>query len=220
MKEKVSSSQKALNVWAIILIMWSIYRANFGVSLPSWMDEFIVKPFFFVLPIWWYTRNIEKKDFLKRVNFHLKTFWVDMGLGLLFGGVFILAALISSVLKSGSIPFSVNHIFKLSTLFLFITALATSLSEELLSRGFVLTHLFEESKNMVSAIFISSILFFFLHIPILFTADHITGTILLQVMTMDIAFSMIISYLYLKRKSLFLPIIIHAFYIVSLSLFI
>ena len=46
MKENVSPLQKSLNVWAIILILWSIYRANFGTSLPTWLDEFLVKPLF------------------------------------------------------------------------------------------------------------------------------------------------------------------------------
>jgi len=221
MKESVSSSQKALNIWAIILIMWSIYRANFGVSLPIWMDEFIVKPLFFILPVVWYITQKEKKDFFKRVELHFKTFFPDIGLGIIFGTLFLLVGYFGSFLKTNSLPhFSMNQFFSVSALSLLGIAFATSTSEEILSRGFVLKHLYEESKNFTHAILISSVLFFFLHIPILFTTEHITGLMLLQVMATDLALSMVVSFLYLKRKSLLLPIIIHMFYILSLTLFV
>lgn len=221
MKESVSSSQKALNMWAIILIMWSIYRANFGVSLPVWMDELIIKPLFFILPVVWYITKREKKNFFKRVKLHLKTLPSDIGIGVIFGILFLLVGYFAAYLKTNSFPhFSMNQFFSVSVFSLFGIALATSISEEILSRGFVLQHLYEESKNLTHAILISSVLFFFLHIPILFTADHITGAMLLQVMATDLALSVVVSFLYLRRKSLLLPIIIHAFYILSLSFFV
>lgn len=221
MKEQVSGAQKALNVWAIILILWSIYRANFGVSLPIWMDEFIIKPLFFVLPVVWYITKKEKKNFFKRVELHTKTLPGDISMGLVFGVFFLLVGYFGVYLKTKVFPYiSFNQLFSISTLTLFAIAIATSISEEILSRGFVLQHLYEESKNLIHAVLISSVLFFFLHIPILFSTEHITGTILLQVMAGDLALSMVVSFLYLKRKSLLLPIIIHVFYILSLTLFI
>ena len=46
-----------------------------------------------------------------------------------------------------------------------------------------------------------------------------TGTVILQVMMTDIALSVVVSVLYLQRRSLLLPIIIHAFYTFSLTFF-
>lgn len=221
MKEKISASQKALNVWAIVLIMWSIYRANFGVSVQIEIDEFIIKPLFFILPVLWYTVKIEKKNFLHRINLHFKTLWLDMGIGIFCGSVFILMGIVSYWMKHGFVlPEGGKTFLQASTLLLFTVSLATSIIEEILSRGFVLTHLYEESKNKINSIFISSVLFFFLHIPILFTQEHLSGQVLLQVMTMDIALSITVSVLFFLRKNLLLPIIVHAFYSFAFNFFI
>ena len=59
MKSKVTATQRALNLWAVILIIWSVYRAKF--RLPEWLDEFIAKPLVFILPVYYYIRKIEKK---------------------------------------------------------------------------------------------------------------------------------------------------------------
>ena len=40
-KSETSPTQKMLNVWAIILIIWSLYRATFKTGLPILFDEFI-----------------------------------------------------------------------------------------------------------------------------------------------------------------------------------
>ena len=61
MKERrTTPTQRALNLWAVILIVWSIYRAYF--KLPEWFDEFIAKPIVFVLPVFIYIKTVEKKE--------------------------------------------------------------------------------------------------------------------------------------------------------------
>jgi len=64
-KSEVSSTQKMLNVWAIILIIWSFYRATFKMNLPVWFDEFIAKPMVFLFPIYWFITKLEKKTIFK-----------------------------------------------------------------------------------------------------------------------------------------------------------
>lgn len=219
MKENVSPLQKSLNVWAIILILWSIYRANFGTSLPAWLDEFLVKPLFFILPVYWYIKKIEKKSFFHEVDLHKKTIVSDLLLGFGLGVAFFAVGYLGIILKQGVSSVQIFKLFQPQTFIIFAIAFATSVSEEILSRGFVLKRLYEESKNTVKSIAISSILFFFLHIPILFTSQHMTGTLILQVMMTDIALSVVVSILYLQRRSLLLPIIIHAFYTFSLTFF-
>lgn len=219
MKENVSPLQKSLNVWAIILILWSIYRANFGTSLPVWLDEFFIKPLFFIFPVFWYIKKIEKKSFFSQVDLHKKTIISDLLWGIGLGLAFFTVGYMGIMLKQGVTSVQILKLFQPQTFIVFAIALATSVSEEILSRGFVLKRLYEESKNTVKSIAISSLLFFFLHIPILFTSQHMTGTVILQVMMTDIALSVVVSALYLQRRSLLLPIIIHAFYTFSLTFF-
>ena len=61
----VSYTQKVLNVWAVILILWSIYRAK--LALPEWFDEFIAKPLIFILPVYLFIRKVEKGNFFSKI---------------------------------------------------------------------------------------------------------------------------------------------------------
>lgn len=217
MKEKTSPTQRALNLWAVVLIAWSIYRATFKTDLPVWFDEFIAKPALFVLPVLWFIRKVEKKAPFKSMDLRLKTLPTDLILGGIVGLIFLLIGYIGWVLRMGQT--SIPMLPVASLIFIVLTDLATSISEEVLSRGFLLKRLFQESHNWITSIGISSVLFFVLHIPILFTATQVNGAILMQVMVTDIMLSIAISLLYLERKSLALAIIIHLFYALSMSLF-
>ncbi|KKQ01984.1 MAG: hypothetical protein US11_C0002G0043 [Candidatus Roizmanbacteria bacterium GW2011_GWA2_36_23] len=215
---KISPTQRALNLWAIILIIWAIYRAN--LKMPEWFDELIAKPLVFVLPVYWYIKNIDKKDLFSSLYIKPKLFFQDLIYGVFIGGIFFLTAIFANFLKSGEL-FKINNAINSQNIALIIIlAIATGISEEILSRGFVLKKLYEESKNIYTASFFASILFFFLHVPILFTNVKLVGNLLLLFMATDIILSLVNSFLFLDRKSLFLPILIHAFYNIALIFFI
>jgi signal transduction histidine kinase len=88
-KQKTSPTQKALNLWAVVLIIWAFYRAWFKTSLPIWVDEFIAKPIVFILPVYLYIRYSEKKNFfealgLKKVSTQNLVYIVGAIIGCLF----------------------------------------------------------------------------------------------------------------------------------------
>src|SRR5690554_1183994 len=89
MKKQVSPTQKMLNTWAIIVIIWSFYRSYFKTDLPIWFDEFIAKPAIFLLPIYYFVTKVEKAQFWSAVDFHKKNLGKDILLGLLIGLAFI-----------------------------------------------------------------------------------------------------------------------------------
>ncbi len=212
MKQKSTPTQKALNVWAIVLIIWAVYRANFQTSLPIWFDEFIAKPIVFILPVFYYITRFEKKNFLDNVGLKKGISLNDIMISLI-----LLVAFISGIyLLRGSLhmPF----IPVTSLLYFLALSLATGISEQILATGFVLHRLYDESKNIITAPFFSSILFFFLHIPILFTDQRIIGYLLLRVMLTDLMLSLSISFMYVARRNLLYPIIIHTFYNMSIFL--
>lgn len=216
MKKQLSPIQKMLNAWAVTMIIWSLYRAYLGTSLPIWIDEFIAKPLVFLIPIYYYITQIEKQDFLKGVDFTFKNIKKNVVFGLLIGGVFFTTGMVVQYLKTGSLG-----LLPITTMLYFaIIALASSFSEEILSRGFILKRLYEDSGSVMSSVFIASFLFFFLHIPILFTNPNIYGSGLIQVMVTDLLLSFTVSLLYLQRRHIIVPILLHAFYNLSIYLFI
>jgi membrane protease YdiL (CAAX protease family) len=219
MREKnIPKYQKALNLWAIILIVWSIYRAKF--KMPEWFDEFIAKPMVFVLPVYYYIVKKENKDFLTEIYLKSKLFISDIFLSLMVVVLFFSSAVTANYIKFNKLIFFKGKFEPVDILVIVVIALATAISEEILSRGFVLKKLYEESKNVYTASFLASILFFFLHVPILFTNPRISGNTLLIFMATDMILSLANSYIFLERKSLVLPIMIHALYNITTILFI
>lgn len=220
MKEKISPTQRALNLWAIILIVWSVYRAK--LQLPEWFDEFIAKPVVFILPVYYYIKNVEGKKFFPALYLKLKTFFSDVVLGMTMGGIFFATAFLANWFKMKKITlFGQTSGYGVQGILLVIAlALATGISEEILSRGFILKRLYEESKNIYTSSFFASVLFFVLHVPILFTNLKLTGNLLLMFMATDLILSLVNSFIFLERKSLILPILIHAFYNLTIVLFI
>lgn len=218
MKKESSPTQKMLFWWGWILILWSIYRVIFRTTLPIWFDELIAKPVVFILPVYFYITRIEKKNFFSGIDLKFKDINKDLLLAGLVGLALFFIAIIKGDLKSTFA--GINKLTSQYNIFVIIgTAFATSISEEILSRGFVLKRLYGESKNMIVSSFFASILFFFLRVPILFSNDKIMGTALLGIMFTDIIFSVAISLIFLMRKNLVLPILIHALYIFSIYVF-
>ncbi len=203
---KTSRTQQVLNVYGVILILWSIYR--WKVMMPAWIDEFLFKPLVFVFPIYWLITHIEKNSFFDEIWLNTKKFGSNCLIGLGLGGVFIISALIAQYVKIGHIDLTV--IDSNNILLAIALPFATALSEEILSRGFILKRFFEESQNPYIASFNASLLFLVLHIPILFTIPELRGTLLILFLATDFILSMINSFVYLDRKSLIAPILIHA----------
>ncbi|OGK56890.1 hypothetical protein A3J15_00635 [Candidatus Roizmanbacteria bacterium RIFCSPLOWO2_02_FULL_38_10] len=220
MKQNVSPIQRVLNVWAIILIIWSIYRTKF--RLPEWFDEFIAKPMVFIFPVFWYVKRYENKNFFDAIWFDFKKIFADLYLGISIGLIFAISAFLSNFIRGdgASVGQTILALGLTKLSLFFLIALATGISEEILSRGFILKRLYEDSQNMFVASFNASILFFILHIPILFSNAKLSGGLLMMFMVTDLILSLANSFIYLQRKSLFLPILIHAFYNLAIILYI
>ncbi len=213
MRQEKTNLQKALNLWSVILIVWAIYRAK--LRMPVWFDELVAKPLVFVLPVFWYILKKEKKNLLNGLDFRPKKIISDLFTGLIIGFFVILIPILIHFLKTKQVVFpNLNQL----PILVFL-GLATATSEEILSRGFILKRLYEDSKNKLSASFFASVLFFFLHIPIVFTNPQLTGNLLLTVLAVNLAFGFINSLIFLDY-GLFLSILIHLFYNLSLSLMI
>ncbi len=220
MRKPVSKTQAMLNVWAVILIIWSVYRAKF--MLPEIIDELIAKPLVFLLPVYIYIKHNEKKDFAPSVWLTKDKLFSNVYIALFIGAIFALSALMANYTKYGNFSFGetlLNQNAQTLTLAL-VTALFTAFCEEVVSRGFVLKRLFEETGNVYTASFLASILFLVLHVPILLTNLKLSGSVLIWFFVTDFILSMINSFIFLSRKSLVPPILIHALYNLSIILYI
>jgi len=214
-----NNTQRYLNLWAVVLIIWTVYRINF--SFPEYIDEFIAKPIIFLFPVFLYIKNVEKKNFLSGIGFNIKKFIPDFFIGLFVGLIFFSTAVIAKYIRNGSLTPNEFAMFSNATSFGYaaLVALATAISEEVLSRGFVLKRLYEDSKNVFSSSFFASILFFILHVPIIFSKTNLSGSYLLFFMTIYLCLGIANSFIFILRKNIVLPILIYAFYSLTISLY-
>lgn len=214
-KSDVSPTQKVLNVWAIILILWSLYRTTFKVGLPIWFDEFIAKPVIFLFPIYWYITKSEKKPFLKGLGFFDNNIIKEIVIGLGIGCAFIAVACLTRIVKG--LTFASFQFSSTSVIWILSTVMAAGM-EQILSTGFIFKRLSEESKNVFKPFIVSAFLFFFLHVPILFGAEKITGSTIVQIMILNTVLSFTTSIVYLMRKNTIAPILVQALYLLSLPI--
>ena len=206
--------KRVLGVWLIIFILWSIYRFLF--FFPEWVDELLVKPLVFLGPVFFLLKK-EKKS-LSSLGIKNDNFFADLKIGVFLGGVFALEGLLANFLKYGR--FSFAPILPLKgggILFYLFLSLATSFSEEVLGRGFLFARLFKIWASLFKAATFSSILFLFLHLPIAFKnlSSWTLFIYLLSVFILGIANSLIFN----LRKTLVLPILVHAFWNMTVALY-
>lgn len=218
MKQPISPTQRALNLWAVVLIIWAFYRAKFGTSLPPWFDELVAKPVVFILPVYYYVTQVEKRNFLDGIWLHFNNWKKMLLLGTGIGMIFITTGIFGNYLKFHTL--GLQNLMTPGIIGTVILAFATAISEEIISRGFITKRLYEEGHNIFSSTLNGSLLFFFLHVPILFSNAHMVGFVLIRVMLTDLILGVATSYFFLERKSLVLPILIHMFYSLSIILFI
>ena len=214
-KSEVSATQKMLNVWAIVLIIWSFYRVTFQTGLPIWVDEYIAKPLIFLIPIYWFVVKSEKRSFFSGLGFSKKNMLGDVLFGLGIGAVFVGIAVLTRLIKK--LPFPSFEISSTSIVWVLSTIMAACM-EQILSTGFVFKHLSEESKNIVRPLVISAILFFFLHVPVLFGAPTISSSTLIQMLLLNIVVSLTTSVVFLMRKNTVSPILVYALYLLSIPI--
>lgn len=210
---------KVFIVWFVIFLIWAFYRAYF--FLPDWADEFLVKPLIFVLPVLIVVFKEKKKLTDLGITFRIPKLFVDLYIGVVIGILFAVEGLVVNYLKYNHFSFAPILASRVSGgvgMFILLN-LATSVSEEILGRGFLYKRLFQTTNNQFGSAFTSSFLFLLLHIPILFTRLHLSGTSLLVYPVSIMLLGITNSYIFTLRGSLMLPVLIHTFWNMTVALY-
>lgn len=207
-------------VWFVIFIVWAFYRASF--LLPESIDEFVIKPLIFVMPVLFLTWIWENKP-LKDLGLSFKAagFLTDLYLGVVLGILLAVEGLMANYFKYGKFSFMpIDALFSAGGIGLFLLLnLATSFSEEVFARGYLFNRLYKATGEQFAAAVTSSVLFTLIHVPIMFTRLHLTGNALIFYPLSIFAMGMVNSYIFSLRGNLALPILIHTFWNMTISLY-
>lgn len=214
----VDTLEPVYQLWGWILLVWSLYR-YFVRGMPEWADEFIAKPIVFVLPVLYYVFKKEKRTW-ESLGVTGKNFFNSIYIGLGFGLVFALEGIAANTLKYGElkiVPIAALQQYGMVSLLVF--SVATAFSEEILNRGFLFKRIFEKTKNLPFAAFLSSVLFMSLHVPILVTALKLQGITLIMFFVTNFILGIANSLLLFNTGSLVAPILVHIFWNMTVALY-
>jgi membrane protease YdiL (CAAX protease family) len=79
--------------------------------------------------------------------------------------------------------------------------------------------IYEKTQNVFKAATIGAIMFVFLHIPILVTANKLQGTTLIMFFVTDVILAYANSMLFLNTGSIVAPILVHIFWNMTVALY-
>ena len=207
-------------VWFLIFVIWAFYRASF--DLPETIDELLIKPLVFFLPplfiVWiWENKRLSELG----LSIKPSRFMADLYIGVVLGILLAVEGLVANYFKYGKFSFEpINALFAAGGIGVFLLLnLATSFSEEVFARGYLFNRLYKTTREQFASAVVSSILFTLIHIPIMFTRLHLTGNALIFYPLSIFTMGMVNSYLFSMRGSLVLPILIHTFWNMTISLY-
>lgn len=216
MEKAKSKGISVYQLWAWILLAWALYR--YFVHVPEWADEFVFKPLVFVVPVLWYVRNIEKQT-LESLGLTTRNIFNSIYIGLGFGLLFAIEGVVTHWIKYGSMEVNPIAAFGQYGFSLIFVSLATAISEEVLSRGFVFTRVLDQTKNLVYALLLSAGMFMALHVPILVTSNKLTGMTLVLFFVTDFILAIANGLLLYNTRSLVAPILVHIFWNMTVALY-
>jgi len=161
---KKLSLKHVFALFSYIFVVWSIYR-YFPEILPVWVEEVILKPLVWLIPIFLLVKKTEKLPLaslgITKVNLFPSLYW---GIGL--GVVFSLEGLLTNTLKYGGLSLEVFQYTPASFLGAVLLSFATAFSEEIFFRGYIFSRLWIIWKKEFLANLVSSLLFVLIHLPI------------------------------------------------------
>lgn len=206
------------NIWAVILLIWAIYRGNFPHN-PEFIDELIFKPLVFLGPVLWYVKRVEKRP-LSSIGFAKGKLLRDIKIGVGIGLLFALEGIFANWIKYGELNFAPVVPVAGGAIFIAIfLSLVTALIEETLARGFIFGRLLEYYNNELRAVVVGAAMFLLLHVPIMFTALKLTGINLVIFIVTDIIIAVATSVFYAETKTLTVPVLVHAFWNMTVALY-
>jgi membrane protease YdiL (CAAX protease family) len=148
---------------AYLLLVWALYRFLF--QLPEEVEELVVKPIVWLIPIFWLTTR--EKLSLSSLGITFKNLFPSIYLSLGLGTIFVIEAVLMNFLKYGYLNFGAN-IGNLPILVSLGISFATAISEEVSFRGYIFGRLWFALKDEWAANVVSSIVWTVVHIPIAF----------------------------------------------------
>lgn len=211
----METKKKVFGVFVFVFLVWGSYRYFF--LLPDWLEELILKPIVFLLPVFWLIKK-EKESF-SSIGLSFQNLFKNIYYGLGLGTVFALIGILTNYLKYGGISFISYDLTFGSLLRLMFLYLATAFSEETFFRGYIFTRLLKTGKKELPAGMISAFLFALIHLPVAIFVWHYKPGALCLHGSLSFLLGLGNAFLMAKTRTIVAPVITHTLWGVTLFLF-
>ena len=197
---------KHVTIYSVyLLLVWTAYRF-LRLQLPDQVEELIIKPIIWLLPIFWFTTK--EKFPLSSLGITFKNLFPAIYLSLGLGAIFVIEAVLTNFFKYGHFNFGANigNMPILSSLGL---SFATAFSEETAFRGYIFGRLWFTLKDEWSANVASSIIWTIVHIPIAFLVWKLNLASGILYLLLTAAFGIGSAFVFGRTKNIFGSILLH-----------
>ncbi|CAN5286247.1 hypothetical protein BH10PAT1_BH10PAT1_6290 [soil metagenome] len=208
--------KNATLLFTFLLIVWGFYRILF--QLPDIVEELIIKPIIWILPVIYLVKNREKDTF-ESIGLTFKNLFPSIYLSLILGSFFSIEAAIGNYIKYGG-KFNFGANLGANGIFLsLLISFATAISEEIVFRGYIFTRLWKSLNNEFQANFITSIGWTLIHVPIVIFINKLNPASAAIYLVLTFIFGVGSAFLYGRTKNLSSSIFLHVLWEWPIMLF-
>lgn len=196
---------KHVTIYSVyLLLIWALYRFLF--QLPDQIEELVVKPILWLVPIFWLT--VKERFPLSSLGFTFKNLFPSIYLSLGLGAIFVIEAVLANFLKYGHLNFAAN-IGSMPILYSLGISFATAFSEETAFRGYIFGRFWFALKDGWAANVVSSLIWTIVHIPIAFFVWKLNLASGILYLFLTAVFGMGSAFIFGKTKNIFGSIFLH-----------
>ncbi len=216
-KKENLSLKHIFALFSFIFVVWSFYRYLPQV-LPLWVEELILKPMIWLLPVFLLVKKVEKKSFVSlgliKTNIFPSIYW-GVGLGL----VFAFEGLVTNIFKYKGLHLIALEYPSFIFLGLLGISLVTAFSEELVFRGYIFNRLWQIWNKEWLANIVSSLLFVIIHLPIGIFVLGYNPMVMFAYLFFVFIFGFGSAFVFGRTKNLISSVLLHIFWSWPIILF-
>ena len=194
----------SVSFFAYLFVVWGFYRLLF--QFPEPLEELIVKPIVWLVPLYILVKR-EKLN-LNSLGIQFSNLFSVIYFVLALGFVFSLFGFLVNYLKYSGINFSA-YIGQAGFAGSLLLSFFTATSEEIAFRGYIFTRFLKYVKNEWQANIVTSIGWSMIHLPIAIFDWRLEPGALLIYMLMAFSYSIGVTFVFIRSKSIVAPILLH-----------
>ncbi|MBI3443502.1 CPBP family intramembrane metalloprotease [Candidatus Woesebacteria bacterium] len=197
-----------------LLIIWGLYRFIF--RLPDEIEELIVKPLIWLLPVFYLVRK-EGLDY-SSLGITTKNLFPSVYFALALGAVFAIEGIVVNFIKYGGLNFSAN--IGEGPLFASLgLSFATAISEEIAFRGYLFNRVWHAIKSEWIANLGTSFVWGLVHLPITIFVWKASSFQMATYLFLTTLFSVGSAFIFARTKNIASSILLHVLWSWPIILF-